>query len=58
MWNGPAPLPPRQAGVCAYFPELPDDEDFSAARDAGRGWDGHWYSRDLLHAWLEVHGLR
>ncbi|MFE3229136.1 hypothetical protein [Nocardia sp. NPDC059228] len=44
--------------LSAYFPELPDDEDFHAACDAGREWDGHWYSRDPLQAWPEVHGLR
>ncbi|MEV6097191.1 hypothetical protein [Nocardia sp. NPDC051981] len=44
--------------VSAYFPALPDDEDFHAACDAGREWDGHWYSRDPLQAWPEVHGLR
>ncbi|WP_433567392.1 hypothetical protein ACQP1O_20670 [Nocardia sp. CA-151230] len=29
--------------LSADFPELPDDEDFYAACDSGREWDGHWY---------------
>ncbi|WP_433566768.1 hypothetical protein ACQP1O_17195 [Nocardia sp. CA-151230] len=49
---------PGRPVPAAYFPELPDDEDFYAACDARREWDGHWYSRDPLHAWPEVHGLR
>ncbi|MEV6102355.1 hypothetical protein [Nocardia sp. NPDC051981] len=45
--------------MSAYFPELPDDEDFHAACDAGREWDGHWFSRrDPVEAWPDVHGLR
>ncbi|WP_159850606.1 hypothetical protein [Nocardia sp. CY41] len=36
--------------VFAHSPDLDDDDAFFAARDSGRAWTGHWYSRDPVDA--------